>query len=257
MIKYTSNALLATLISFSNEIARYCEAVGDVDVADVMTGVHLMTHLSYRDGAGALRRVSAATFLWSGCGFGGSCFPKDVRALIASASHHHMEPQLLQAVMRVNDTQPARMIELLRKALPTLAERRVVVLGLAFKPGTDDVRESPALKIIADLVTEGARVVCHDPVALGNGRVALADKGVPVDAIVFEDDLEAAITGADAVVLVTSWSHYLRVPQLLAAFASPPPLIDGRRFFRKTDYDRYFGVGLAPRQGMPALSGVE
>lgn len=245
-IKYTSNALLATLISFSNEIARYCEAVGNLDVTDVLRGVHCMKHLSYRDPAGEVRQVSAASFLWAGCGFGGSCFPKDVRALISDAATHGMDTTLLQAVMGLNDTQPGHMIDLLRKSCPKLAGRRITILGLAFKPGTDDVRESPALPIIQELTAEGALVTCHDPIALSNGKAALAARGVPVDSIRFEDTLAAAITGADIIVLVTSWPDYAELPAMLGAQGLSPLLVDGRRFLRRSDIDHYIGVGLSP-----------
>lgn len=247
-IKYASNALLATLISFSNEMARYCEAIGNVDVAEVLSGVHLMKHLSYRGESGELRQVSAASFLWSGCGFGGSCFPKDVRALIADAARHGTQAELLHAVMHLNDTQPLRMVELLKRDLPVLAGRRIAVLGLAFKPGTDDVRESPALKIVAELLAQHADVVCHDPIAISNARAALAERGVRAGAIRFEHGLQAAIASADAVLLVTSWPEYRQLPALLAAMKAQPLLVDGRRFIHPAEYRSYAGIGRGASQ---------
>jgi UDPglucose 6-dehydrogenase/GDP-mannose 6-dehydrogenase len=207
-----------------------------------------MKHLSYRTDTGEFRQVSAASFLWSGCGFGGSCFPKDVRALMANASHHGVETPLLEAVMGINDSQPLRMIDLLRASLPSLAGRRVVVLGLAFKPGTDDVRESPALPIIAELIAQGANVICHDPVAASNARAALAERGLRADTLSFHDHLPSALDDADGVLLVTSWPEYRQVPQILSALPNPPPLVDGRRFLDKTEYARYSGVGHVPYQ---------
>jgi len=252
-IKYASNALLATLISFSNEIARYCEAVGDVDVADVLSGVHLMKHLTYRDAEGRTSKVSATSFLWSGCGFGGSCFPKDVRALIAHAEQHGADPVLLRSVIQINDTQPRWMIGILERELRTVAGRRITILGTAFKPGTDDVRESPALVIAAELVERQAEVVCHDPIALDNAARALAERGVRAGAVHFEQDLRKALAGADAVLLVTSWPQYAQVPELLAEMRAQPLLVDGRRFIAKSTYPHYAGIGYAStRESAPA-----
>lgn len=245
MIKYTSNSLLATLISFSNEIARYCESAGDLDVADVLKGVHLMKHLSYRTASGALQQASAASFLWSGCGFGGSCFPKDVRALIADARRVGARTELLEAVMRLNDSQPLRMIELLTGEFGSLAGRRIAVLGLAFKPGTDDVRESPALRIVPELLSRGARVVCHDPIAIANAAAALQTQLIAPPAVTFTADLEAAIADADAAMLVTSWPEYRSLPQLFARMRVAPLLVDGRRFIDKASCSRYLGIGLS------------
>lgn len=259
-IKYASNALLATLISFSNELSRYCEAVGGVDVADVLPGVHLMKHLTYRSASGKPVAVSASSFLWSGCGFGGSCFPKDVKALLAHARQHGLDSPLLGAVMKVNETQPTRMIELLRHAVPKLEGLRVTVLGLAFKPGTDDVRESPALRIVADLVARGAAVTCHDPIAIENAKSALVERGVPLEAIRFERDLSAAVSDAEAVLLVTSWPQYQEVPVLLEEAVRRPLLVDGRRYLKRTTYPRYVGIGMSSAAGrsepLRAVGGV-
>ncbi|MGH8177913.1 MAG: UDP-glucose dehydrogenase family protein [Steroidobacter sp.] len=245
MIKYASNSLLATLISFSNEMARYCEAAGDLDIADVLKGVHLMKHLRNRDASGELRQVSATSFLWPGCGFGGSCFPKDVRALIADSARMGLRSELLEAVMRLNESQPAHVVELLRRELGSIAGRRIVLLGMAFKPGTDDVRESPALRIAAELLAAGAQLVCHDPIALGNAAAALAAQGVAVHAIRFTTDLTAALIDAEAVLLATSWPEYRRVPELFDRMGANPLLVDGRRFIDKSKVARYAGIGLS------------
>src|SRR5690606_33060014 len=189
MIKYTSNAFMATMISFSNEIARICDGIGELDAAEVFKGLHLMKHLTRREPDGQLKTASASSFLWAGCGFGGSCFPKDVKAIAAHADHRGVATPLLDAVLETNRTQPQRMLALLRNELPELRGRRVTVLGVAFKPGTDDVRESPALPIVAALAQEGAQVVVHDPIALETGRKGLAEHGVDVAALRFEGDL--------------------------------------------------------------------
>ncbi|NLD56231.1 MAG: UDP-glucose/GDP-mannose dehydrogenase family protein [Burkholderiaceae bacterium] len=245
MIKYTSNAFMATMISFSNEIARICDGIGDLDAAEVFKGLHLMKHLTRREPDGQLKTASASAFLWAGCGFGGSCFPKDVKAIAAHADHRGVATPLLDAVLETNRTQPSRMMALLEAQVGDPRGRRVTVLGLAFKPGTDDVRESPALPIVADLVRAGAQVAVHDPIALDTGRKGLADHGVDVSGLRFEASLAAAIEGADAVMLVTSWPEYREVPALMTRLDSSAPLIDGRRLIERAAVPRYSGIGLS------------
>lgn len=246
MIKYTSNAFMATMISFSNEIARVCDGIGDLDAAEVFKGLHLMKHLIYRDGAGELKIAGASSFLWAGCGFGGSCFPKDVKAITAHAAHRGVDTPMLDAVLSTNRTQPERMISMLKDRLGELKGRKVTVLGVAFKPGTDDVRESPALPIIADLVKAGVKVTAHDPIAVETGRKALAEFGVAPDAYAFEADLDKALASAEAVLLVTSWPEYKAVPELQQkAGRESVPLIDGRRFIARDALPAYSGIGLS------------
>ncbi len=247
MIKYTSNSFMATMISFSNEIARICDGIGGLDAAEVFKGLHLMKHLIYRDGEGKLKTAGATSFLWAGCGFGGSCFPKDVKAITAHAQHRGVDTPMLDAVLSTNKTQPGQMLRLLKEQLgDSLAGRRVTVLGVAFKPGTDDVRESPALPVIADLVKAGAKVTAHDPIAVETGRKALADYGVPADAVSFAPSLDAALVSAEAVLLVTSWPEYKAVPELQSkAGRSAVPLVDGRRYLARESLPAYSGIGLS------------
>jgi len=245
MIKYTSNAFMATMISFSNEIARICDGIGELDAADVFKGLHLMKHLTRRDSDGQLKTASASSFLWAGCGFGGSCFPKDVKAIAAHAGHRGVPTPMLDAVLETNRTQPDRMLAMLKDEVGELRGKRVAVLGIAFKPGTDDVRESPALPIIAALVREGARVVAHDPIAIDTGRKGLADFGVDLAKVELQPDLAAALTGSDAVMLVTSWPQYREAPALMEQANSTAPLIDGRRLIDPKAVSRYSGIGLS------------
>ncbi|MGE0799021.1 MAG: UDP-glucose/GDP-mannose dehydrogenase family protein [Lautropia sp.] len=250
MIKYTSNAFMATMISFSNEIARICDGIGELDAAEVFKGLHLMKHLTRRDADGQLRTAGASSFLWAGCGFGGSCFPKDVKAIAAHAGHRGVATPLMDAVLETNRTQPERMLTMLEGELGTLAGRRVTVLGVAFKPGTDDVRESPALPIIKALVAKGAKVTAHDPIAVETGRKGLAEFGVDVGKVALESDLPRALAGTEAVLLVTSWPQYKDVPARLRAQADGdtarlPPLIDGRRLIERDALPRYSGIGLS------------
>ncbi|MDO5056091.1 MAG: UDP-glucose/GDP-mannose dehydrogenase family protein [Lautropia sp.] len=247
MIKYTSNAFMATMISFSNEIARICDGIGELDAAEVFKGLHLMKHLIYRDGAGQLKVAGASSFLWAGCGFGGSCFPKDVKAITAHAAHRGVETPMLDAVLSTNKTQPAQMLRLLKEQLgDDLKGRQVTVLGVAFKPGTDDVRESPALPVIDALVREGAKVIAHDPIAVETGPKALREFGVADGSYTFQPSLEEALAPAEAVVLITSWPEYKAVPEMQArAGRQAVPLVDGRRFIPRDALPQYSGIGLS------------
>jgi UDPglucose 6-dehydrogenase len=238
MIKYASNAVLATLISFSNEIANLCSALGGVDAAEVMPGVHLAHYFSppLPDG----RRVTApiVAFLEGGCGFGGSCLPKDVAALAAHGKAAGEPTPLLDAVLAVNRRQPERLVAILRRHFPSLRGVRVALLGLAFKPDTDDVRESPAIPIARDLVREGASVRAYDPAAMRAARSVLPPE------VACAESLEAALEDADAVLLVTRWEEFRAVPALLARRRPPPLLVDGRRMLPKDSAARYFGIGM-------------
>ncbi len=234
MIKYTGNSLLATLVSFSNEIADICAAVGDVDVTEVMRGLHLDRRLSPVGPDGERVWPGILSYLAAGCGFGGSCLPKDVRALVSHGRRHGAPVRLLEVVEEVNRSRPAQLVDLVADGLGELEGRAVTVLGLAFKPDTDDVRYSPALPVVAGLVERGAVVTVHDPVA----RPTLPP-GVRV-----ADDLAGAVADAEAVILVTSWSDYAAVPKLLSGRAGPAPLVvDGRRMLDPASVDRYAGIG--------------
>ena len=237
MIKYTSNALFATLISFSNEIGNLCSTFGDMDVVDVLRGVHADRRLSPRDGQGNPVRPGMLTYLAAGCGFGGSCFPKDVKALAAQGRLSGYVPRILESVLEVNQKQPCRLIDLLHRHFPSVLHIKIAVLGVAFKPGTDDVRESPALLVIQTLTQLGAEVRVYDPV------VRLHEANLPRQVQVSED-LAAAVNGVDAVVVITPWPEFAALETLIAGQACPPVLIDGRRAYARERYARYEGVGL-------------
>lgn len=238
MIKYTANSLLATLISFSNEIGNLCAASG-VDVIEAMAGVHLDKRFSPILGDGSRVSPSSLTYLAAGCGFGGSCFPKDVKALISYGKAAGNGMALLSSVIAVNEAQPGKVIEMLRRHHPDLAGLRVAVLGMAFKPGTDDIRESPSLPVTQALIDAGADVHAHDPIARHE-----AEKQFP-QGVAFHDDLTEALEGAEAVLLMTSWPEYKALPELLAGRDPAPLVVDGRRFLGKDSVPRYEGIGLA------------
>ena len=235
MIKYTSNAVLATMISFSNEIARLCAAVGNVDALDVMKGVHQATYFTSKvDG----KRVTAgiASFLEAGCGFGGSCLPKDVTALTGQGQGYDLPMPLLRSVLEINRTQPDEMMKLIAKHRADLTGARVALLGIAFKPDTDDTRESPAFPMIKRLKAAGARITAYDPIARPDNHEGLA--GVDL-----AETLEDAVRGAEIVVLVTRWAEFKGLSKILAAQKSAPLVVDGRRLLNPVDFARYEGIG--------------
>jgi UDPglucose 6-dehydrogenase len=211
MIKYASNAFLATKISFINEIASICERLG-ADVKEVSRGM------------GLDRRISPE-FLEAGVGYGGSCFPKDVKALAHMASMAGAHPQLLRAVMEINRDMRRLVLQKVRGALGNLEDRVIGVLGLAFKPNTDDLREAPAIEIIHLLQSEGARVKAFDPAANEPARAILP--GVDLC-----KDEYAVAEGADAVILLTPWSQFRRLDlERIRHSMRYPLLVDGRNLY--------------------------
>jgi len=239
MIKYTSNSLLTTMISFSNEIANLCTAMGDIDVVDVMRGVHMDKRLSPIMSNGERIIPSFTTYIEPGCGFGGSCFPKDVKALISHGRKFDRPMWLLDAVMRINEQQPKQILALLKKHFSSFGGINIVVLGLAFKPGTNDMRESPAIPIIKELLRKGANVRAYDPVANHEAQKIFADHN-----IMFCDNLHQAIDGVEAIVILTRWEEFRSVPELLLQLNQSPLVVDGRRMLDKSKIKRYEGIGL-------------
>jgi len=239
MIKYTSNSLLATMISFSNEIGNLCTALGGIDVVEVMQGVHLDKRLSPIMPNGDRIVPSFTTYLEAGCGFGGSCFPKDVKALIAHGEKVGRPMRLLDAVIQVNEQQPQQVLSLLKKHFPSLKGIRIAVLGLAFKPGTDDVRESPAIPIVKDLLAREVEIRAYDPVAKYEAQRLFSNHQ-----ILYCDDLAQALQDVQAVVLLTRWEEFRRIPELLTHLDPQPLFIDGRRMLDKNSIARYDGIGL-------------
>jgi UDPglucose 6-dehydrogenase/GDP-mannose 6-dehydrogenase len=242
MIKYTSNSVLATMISFSNEIGNLCDALGGVDVADVMRGVHLARYFTTTLADGQRVKAPISSFLWAGCGYGGSCLPKDTKALSAHGGAHGASMPLLDAVIATNLSQPQRMLALLRRHFAELRGLRVAVLGLAFKEDTDDMRESPAIPIVRQLIEQGAHVTAYDPIATDAARKVLP-AGVR-----YAQSLEQALQTVDAALLITRWDEFQRVPALLKGRADAPVVIDGRRVIDPASGARYEGIGWrAPR----------
>lgn len=239
MIKYTSNSLLATMISFSNEIANLCSAIGDIDVKDVMAGIHLDKRLSPILPDGSRIKPTFTTYIEAGCGFGGSCFPKDVKALVSHGNKADVPMSLLDSVIRINDRQPYQMISLMKKHFSSFKDLRVGVLGLAFKPGTDDMRESPAIPILKELLSQDAIIKAYDPIA-----VTQAEKLFQHSELVFCDSLDQAIKDVDVVLILTRWEEFLELPTLIKELNIDPLIVDGRRMLDKSHIARYEGIGL-------------
>ncbi len=239
MIKYTANSLLATLISFSNEIGNLCAATGGVDVKDVMAGVHLDKRLSPILEDGTRITPAITTYIEAGCGFGGSCFPKDVKALVAYGRAQDASMALLESVVKINARQPYKMLEILADHFADLADVKVLVLGLAFKPGSDDMRESPAIPIVNSLLDQAACVSAYDPVAEEEARKIFGDSDIE-----YVSDLEASIGKADVILLVTRWQEFSVVSEIVARLDRQPLVIDGRRMLNSDEIENYAGIGV-------------
>jgi UDPglucose 6-dehydrogenase/GDP-mannose 6-dehydrogenase len=239
MIKYTSNSLLATMISFSNEIGNLCAALGGIDVTEVMGGVHLDKRLSPILDDGTRITPKFTTYLEAGCGFGGSCFPKDVKALIAYGKQSGEPMDLLSSVINVNNSQPDKVLGLLGKYFSSFEGLKIGILGLAFKPGTDDMRESPAIPIVNELIAQGAIIKAYDPVAQHE-----AGKIFDTGKITYCEDLSETLDNVDGVLLLTRWDNFREVPELLSRMDKKPVFIDGRRMLDKNTIENYEGIGL-------------
>ncbi|MHB1131376.1 MAG: UDP-glucose dehydrogenase family protein [Chloroflexota bacterium] len=240
MIKYASNAFLATKISFINEMANICEQLG----ADVRL---------VAEGLGRDKRIGPA-FLQAGLGWGGSCFPKDVQALISMAANHGAHPQLLRSVVEINSDQRRQVVVKLHQVLGNLRGRTVGILGLAFKPNTDDMREAPAKDIIALLQSEGAIIRAYDPAALANARRELAN-------VTFCENSYLAAEGCDALSEATEWEEFRLLDMARVRIAMRHPvLVDGRNLYDPGEMAAlgfvYRGIGRSGQVpvGAPAAS---
>ena len=230
MTKYAANAMLATRISFMNEIARICEKVG-ADVNEVRKGIGTDSRIGF-------------PFLFAGAGYGGSCFPKDVRALVSTAKTNGYEPLIVQAVEQVNDNQKSILFEKVDAHYKgDLAGKHFAMWGLAFKPKTDDMREAPALVIIEKLLAKGATVTAFDPEAVEETKRRIGDK------INYASSAMEALQGADALLLVTEWSEFRHVdPEDIAKGLKGNALFDGRNIFESARIREagmtYEGIGV-------------
>ncbi|MCF6782966.1 UDP-glucose dehydrogenase family protein [Stutzerimonas stutzeri] len=238
MTKYAANAMLATKISFMNEIAGLCERL-DVDVENVRVGIGSDERIGYH-------------FIYAGCGYGGSCFPKDVKALIRIAHQSDFEPKLLQAVEARNEQQKHTLFNKLSSHFNgDLAGRTIAVWGLAFKPGTDDMREAPSVVLINSLINAGAKVRAFDPIARETARREFPEAWFADGRLeIVEGQYEAAID-ADALCLVTEWKPFRRPDfRALKRLLNTPLIVDGRNQYDREQLQRegfaYYGIGRQP-----------
>jgi UDPglucose 6-dehydrogenase/GDP-mannose 6-dehydrogenase len=247
MIKYASNALLATLISFSNEMAAVCEATPGADVRSVLEGLHLDRRLSPVV-AGQRVKPGILSFLWAGCGFGGSCLPKDVNALRAYARERQVTPHLLDSVIAINQSRPASLVRFAEEVLGSLSGATIAVLGLAFKAGTDDLRESVALQVIPRLSAKGAQVRAYDP-------VVRTDHASDLGAMLCASGAEA-LRNADAALIVTACPEFAAWNWTeLCGVMRGQVIIDGRNAFQEIAWPAsatYLPVGRANTIEMPS-----
>ena len=230
LIKYANNAFLATKISFINTIANICEKIPRADVTAVAEGI------------GLDKRISPL-FLNAGLGYGGSCFPKDVKALIAFSKSLNYNPMLFNTVQDVNQVQPYQAIRLAKKLTGDLKGKRVAVLGLAFKPNTDDMREAVSIKVINKLLEEGANVVAYDPKAVVNARYIFGDK------IEYCNSSLECLKDAECCIVVTEWEEFKQLePEDFVRQMKSPLVIDGRRIYNPEKFSRrlkFAAIGLS------------
>jgi len=226
-IKYASNSFLAAKISFVNEMANMCNSWG-IDFKEVAEGMGMDSRIS-------------PLFLRAGAGFGGSCFPKDVKALAAAAKSDNVESKMLEATLEVNELQPQIIVQMAEERLGVLKGKKIAVLGLAFKPDTDDVRESRSEIVVKELMDKGAEVVGHDPEAMDNFKELIEVNTAP--------SVEEAVEKADCVILMTEWKEYTKINlKMLRNRMSGNVIIDGRRAFNPEQIENagfdYRAIGL-------------
>jgi len=228
LIKYASNAFLATKISFINEMANYCDTVGG-NIKDVATGVGLDSRIG-------------SDFLNAGIGFGGSCLPKDLKAIVELGKKAGFDFNLLRAVLKVNESQVAKIFNTLSQEFGNLSNINVAIWGMAFKPETDDLRDAPSLKVVEKLISSGAKVSVYDPVAHANF------KSVFGDSVVYSANSCDATADADALLVLTEWREF-ETPDFdkLKKLMRGNVLIDGRNIYSPSDVNgfgfKYYGFG--------------
>jgi len=233
LVKYGRNTFLAMNISYINEMARVAETISGVDISLVVKGV------------GADWRINPA-FLNAGCGYGGSCFPKDVKALISFARTRGVEPQLLEAVEEVNEQQAAHMVAIARQEMSgSLKGKKIALLGLSFKPGTDDMREAPSIKIANHLYAHEAEIIAYDPKAIPNAQKRFIRDTIKIE---YADSIEECLKGAECCMILTEWDEFKSLPaEVFNRCMKRSFIIDGRRVFDPSirgSVDLYRGIGL-------------
>ncbi len=241
MIKYTNNAFLATLISFSNEVANISEEISGIDSFEVMSALIKDKRITTTINSQKII-PGIAEYLSPGCGFGGSCFPKDVNAIVSFASSIGAKTPLLDAVLSVNNERSDKIIELSKKILPNFNDKKIAVLGLAFKPDTDDMRSSPAIEVIKKLQMQNGNIYAYDPKVSEQNLQLIGITGINIT-----QSIEDCLENADLAILLTKWSEFSKIDgQFLKKYMKNPKIIDGRGFLDKSGFEKdiYYKIGL-------------
>jgi UDPglucose 6-dehydrogenase len=232
LIKYASNSLLATKISFINTIANICEKTSGADTTIVAKGM------------GLDKRIGPQ-FLNAGLGYGGSCFPKDVKALVSYSKNLGYSPKLLETVENINETQPSKAIELCKSLVGNLKGKSIAILGLSFKPNTDDMREARSIPIIYQLLKEDTKITAYDPAAIANAKSIFENK------IKYASSPIECLKDADCCIIVTEWDEFKKLkPEDFKRNMKQPILIDGRRIYNQEEFTKklkFAAIGLGPR----------
>lgn len=238
LIKYTSNSFFATLISFSNEISNISEKLYDINIIDVFEGLFADRRFSnnQKDKRSALPGL--VSYLRPGPGFGGSCFPKDVKALAACSENLKFEPSLLNAVLKINDFQPYNLVQQAKKLVGSLSGKQIGVLGLAFKNNSDDIRESKSIELVKLLVQEKAVVYVHDPMAIKNTKKVLRDYSVS-----YEEDFKQVISKCDFVFVCVDWKEYQNLDVVVNSLNPDIFIMDAKLFLDRKKYRQVAAVG--------------
>ena len=249
MIKYANNALLAVQISASNELANIASSIDGVDYMDVLEGVKKDKRWSPIVSKNERIYPDILDYLIPGCGFGGSCFPKDVKALKSLAENNGLSPKILSAVLSVNDKQPEQIISILKKVLGKIAQKKIFILGLSFKSGTDDIRESISIKIIKLLLKENATVFANDPIAMDNAKGYFKN----YNNFHLISDWKNSLSNIDSVVITTNWVDYKYLSNLDSqGLLKNKVIVDTRRLFNPDDFikNKYVAIGRSLNQGI-------
>lgn len=238
LIKYANNTLLATQISAVNELANIASKLGGIDIKDVVKGVQLDKRWSPILNNERVK-PDIIKYLVPGCGFGGSCFSKDLKALRSQGNKLNLNMRMINSVLETNEAQPHEVVNILKNEIGNLKDKKILLLGLAFKPGTDDVRESPALKIASDFLNNEALLYAHDPVAQTNFKQALKEKS---DKIRFVENWVKILNSIEIVIIVSPWDEYL---QLTNIDIRDKIIFDARGFFEPSSLNAssYLSIG--------------
>jgi len=242
LVKYANNSFFSMLISFSNEIANIAEKIPGVDSFEVLQALVSDKRITTKlDGKKIV--PSLESYLIPGCGFGGSCFPKDVKAILNYADSKNVKTPLLDAILKINDERPSKMIALAERILDSLKNKKITVLGLTFKPETDDLRSSPSLEAIKLLVEKGAKISAYDPAIKEKSNGNFSDQEFKLCS-----NIEESLLDSDLVLVFTKWSEFKSLDgNFLKKFMNKPLIIDGRGFLDKEKFQdgTYYKIGFS------------